>query len=296
MYQTTPRHPGAMSVEECKNYITQDINPNPRYRRIEQDTAGDIEQFKASRVREDLQDKPEPDFTANVFENKRAIPPNKVWNKNRNINSRAVANTFNYIFYKLKKGIFIRIAGNKLQTFLPFDNAHYKNEFGHILKVDPKYGSVKDFLSHVSKLLGYRVNNQNVKPFDEWVANNSLVRYEVDESTTVAAASGNNKVTLYDMFRTLCEEREVPDIEFFVNRRDYPQMKVDDTEPYNHIWGNKHHPLVSHRYDKYAPILSGSSSKMYADIPFPTYEDWARAAYQKTGKVFPNACREYPDI
>lgn len=287
---------GPMTVEECKNYINQKIIPNSRYQRIEQDTAGDIDQFNASRMREDLKSKPEPSFTSNLFENKRVIPPNKIWHKNRNLDSRAVANTFKYIFYKFKKGIFIRIADNKLQTFLPFENAHYKNEFGHILKVDPKYGSVQDFLDHVSKLLGYRSSRQNIKPFDEWVANNSLVRYELEQDTSVAAASGNNKITLLDMFRTLCEEREVPDIEFFINRRDYPQMKVDDTEPYNHIWGTKHQPLVSHRYDKYAPILSGSSTKMHADIPFPTYEDWARATYQKTGLVFPNACREYPDI
>jgi hypothetical protein len=284
-----------MTVEDCKNYINQKIIPNSRYRRIEQDTAGDIDQFNASRVREDLKSKSEPSFTSNLFE-KRVIPPKKIWHKNRSLDSRAVANTFKYIFYKFKKGIFIRIADNKLQTFLPFENAHYKNEFGHILKVDPKYGSVQDFLDHVSKLLGYRSNTQNIKPFDEWVANNSLVRYEVEQDSTVAAASGNNKVTLLDMFRTLCDERDVPDIEFFINRRDYPQMKVDDTEPYHHIWGTKHQPLVSHQYHKYAPILSGSSTKMHADIPFPTYEDWARATYQKTGLVFPNACREYPDI
>lgn len=287
---------GPMTVEECKNYVNQNIIPNSRYKRIEKDTAGDTYQFNASRVREDLKPKPEPSFNDNFFENKRVIPPNKIWHKNRNLDSRAVANTFKYIFYKFKKGIFIRIADNKLQTFLPFENAHYKNEFGHILKVDPKYGSVQNFLDHVSKLLGYRPGRQTIKPFDEWVANNSLVRYEVEQDTSVAAASGNNKVTLLDMFRTLCEERDVPDIEFFINRRDYPQMKVDDTEPYNHIWGTKHQPLVSHKYDKYAPILSGSSTKMHADIPFPTYEDWARATYQKTGLVFPNACREYPDI
>ena len=283
---------GPMTVEECKNYINQKIISNSRYQRIEQGTVGDIDQFNASRVREDLKPKPEPSFTSNLFENKRVVPLNKIWNKNRNLDSRAVANTFKYIFYKFKKGIFIRIADNKLQTFLPFENAHYKNEFGHILKIDPTHGSVQDFLDHISKLLGYRSTSQNIKPFDEWVANNSLVRYEVD----VVAASGNNKVTLLDMFRTLCEERDVPDIEFFINRRDYPQMKVDNTEPYNHIWGTKHQPLVSHQYDKYAPILSGSSTKMHADIPFPTYEDWARATYQKTGLVFPNACREYPDV
>jgi len=287
---------GPMTVVQCRNYIKQNIYPNPYYRNIEEDTAGDIDQFNASRVRENLIPKPEPSFKENLFENKRVIPPNKIWHKNRNLDSRAVANTFNYIFHKFKKGIFIRISGNKLQTFLPFDNVHYKNEFGHILKVDPKYGSVQDFLNHVSKLLGYRYNRQTIKPFDEWVANNSLVRYEAEQDTTIATASGHNKVTLLNMFKTLCEERDVPNIEFFINRRDYPQLKVDGTEPYNHIWNSSHYPLVSHNYDKYAPILSGSSTNIHADIPFPTYEDWARATYQTTGKVFPNACREYPDI
>lgn len=285
---------GPMTAEECNNYINQPILSNPRYQRIEQDTAGDIDQFNASRIREDLKTKPEPSFNTNIFANKRVI--NKIWHKNKDLDSRAVANTFRYIFYKFKKGIFIRIADNKLQTFLPFDNAHYKNEFGHILKVDPKYGSVQDFLNHISKLLGYRSNRQNIKPFDEWVANNSLVRYEVEDTTTVVAASGNNKVALYDMFKTLCEKRDVPDIEFFINRRDYPQMKRDATEPYNHIWGSKHYPLVSHKYDKYTPILSASSTNMHADIPFPTYEDWARATYQETQLVFPNSCRKYPHI
>jgi hypothetical protein len=286
-----------MTVEECKHYVNQKIIPNFRYQHIEQDTVGDIDQFNASRIRKDLELKPEPSFKDNIFECKRVIPPNKIWHKNRNLDSRAIANTFNYIFYKFKKGIFVRIANNKLQTFLPLENAHYKNEFGHILKIDPKYGSVQEFFDYVSKLLGYRPNRQQIKPFDEWVANNSLIRYEVDPTEdTVATASGNNKVALLDMFRTLCEEREVPDIEFFINRRDYPLLKVDSTEPYNHIWGTKHQPLVSHNYDKYAPILSGSSTKMHADIAFPTYEDWARATYQKTGLVFPNSCREYPDI
>ncbi|TFH08397.1 MAG: hypothetical protein E4H07_07760, partial [Nitrosomonadales bacterium] len=287
---------GPMSVDECVVYINQHIIPNTRYRFLEGDTAGDIEQFNSSRVRENLLPKVEPSFNDNFFANEQTIPQDKIWHKNMDLDSRAVSNTFKYIFYKFKKGIFIRIANNQLQTFLPFENVHYRNEFGHILKVNPKYGSIHDFIHHVSGLLGYRSNKQNVKPVNEWVANNSLVRYEDEGHMLIAAASGNNKVTLFDMFNTLCAERDVPDIEFFINRRDHPLMKVDGTEPYNHIWGSKHHPLESHKYDKYAPILSGSSTKMHADIPFPTYEDWARATYQKTSRVFPNACREYPDV
>lgn len=284
-----------MSVDECRAYIKQPITPNIRYQHLEYDTAGDVDQFSSMRIYKDLKSKQMPSLTDNLFRDMRILP--QIWHKNKNIDSRAVDNTFKYIFNKLKKGIFIRIADNKLQTFIPFHNIHYKNEFGHMLKVDPRYGSINDFLNHISKLLGYRGSRQqDIKPFDEWVANNSLVRYEVEKDTSIAGCSANNKITLLNMFMTLCEERDVPDIEFFMNRRDHPQMKIDGTEPYNHIWGSKHHPLVSHNYDTYAPILSGSTTEMHADINVPTYEDWARATYQISGKVFPNACREYPDI
>jgi hypothetical protein len=277
-----------MTEMECSFFEKEKINSNPRYKNFHQAlfTAGDVDQFNSFRTREDLFPRNVP-LDGNLFETEK---PLKVWSKFQNLDSKAVENTFNYIFHKLKKGIFVRIANNALETFLPFSNAHYKNEFGHLLRVNPKYGSVKDFLRSVSAALGYRFKNDTViKPFDEWVANNALVRYDENEGD-------NNVAILYDMFKTLCDERLVPDVEFFVNRRDFPQLKVDGTEPYNHIFGSKHYPLVSHSYDKYAPILSGSSAKDYADIPFPTYEDWARAVNQETGKVFPNACRTYPKI
>jgi hypothetical protein len=283
---------GPMTISECKAFAVQKkkTKTNFRYNNIDEETAGDFDQFNASRIRESLNEKNEPSFEDNLFKNERILK--KVWFKNENIDSRAVINTFKYIFLKFKKGIFVRISNNELQTFLPFENANYKNEFGHILKVDPKFGSVQYFLNYVSKLSGFRSNTQAIKPLDEWVANNSLVRYDY-------SLSGNRKIITRDMLITLCKDRSVPDIEFFINDRDFPLMKIDGTEPYNHIWGGKHHSLQSHNYDKYAPILSCSATTMHADILVPTYEDWARVTFQKNSLVFPlsnGSCREYPDV
>jgi len=33
-------------------------------------------------------------------------------------------------------------------------------------------------------------------------------------------------VPLRDMLHTMCETRQVPDCEFFINKRDYPHLKV----------------------------------------------------------------------
>lgn len=283
----------AQPPEYCRNQNNQKIQTNKRYKNFRQSiyTAGDIEQFDSSRIRQSLIEKdfPADEMKHNIFENDTVIP--FIWNKHKNLDSRSVSNTFKYIFYKLKKGIFIRIANNELQTFLPFTNAHYKNEFGDRIKVNPRWrGNVQSFLDYVSKKSG-RPYTQTHVPFDEWVANNALLRFEIQRNE-----GDNNVLTLYDMFKTLCSKRIVPDIEFFINRRDFPQLKNNDTEPYNHIFDSKNFSLLSHNYNKYAPILSGSTSHDFADIAFPTYEDWARAVYQETGNVFPNSCREYPKI
>jgi hypothetical protein len=192
------------------------------------------------------------------------------------------------VFHKFKKGIFVRIANNKLETFLPFSNAQYKNEFADRIMVSPNWSSVQEFLNYISDLSGYK--RQLHLPVDEWIANNALVRYENSKFE-----SDNNVLILHSMFTTLCAQRELPDVEFFINRRDFPQLTLNDTEPYNHMFGNSQ-KLLSHNYEQYSPILSGSTTKGYADVIFPTFEDWARAVYQESGDVFPNLCRTYPVI
>lgn len=288
---TDPQKP-----ENCKDMAKNKnkIQTNSRYKNFTQSmyTAGDVDQFNSSRIRRSLMPKdfPVEEMTLNIFSDEKVIP--FIWNKYKHLDSRSVSNTFKYIFYKLKKGIFVRIANNELQTFLPFTNAHYKNEFADRLQQLPRWDDMQSFLDYVSKKSGYpQKKAQKHIPLDEWVANNALVRFEFQRNE-----GDNNVITLFNMFKTLCKTRNVPDIEFFVNRRDFPQLKSNDTEPYNHMYDSQHFSLLSHKYDKYAPILSGSTSSNFADIAFPTYEDWARAVNQETGNVFLYSCREYPQI
>lgn len=263
------------------------VQTNPRYKTFTQPifTAGDVEQFSSKRVRTSLGSR-KIDLKDNLFREYTLVLR---WDKYEKVDLRAVTNTFRYLFYKFKKGIFVRISDNKLTTFLPFSNAHFKNEWSDRIAVDPRFSSIQNFLDHVSKLSGYRTSK--AKPTNEWYANNALLRFEYEQNE-----GDNNVVIIHDMFAQLCEKREVPDVEFFVNRRDFPLLRTNETEPYNHIYDSNHHPLVSHNYPTYSPILSGSTSWMYADVGLPTYEDWARIAYQASGKKFPNAFREYPKI
>lgn len=233
-------------------------------------TAGDEEQFKLNKDEGNYNlEIPNINLSKNVYLNKKFY----IWYKYKNVKETAVINTFRYMFYKFKKGIFVKIVNNKLKVFLPFSNANYSNEWSHKIKVNPsKYTTMKEFIKKIYKDSGYSCKNIKLNEnINEWYGNNCLLRYEypIKENDT-------NILILKDMIEELCDKREIPDIEFFINRRDFPLLTRDNTEPYNNIWGTSNKSLVSHNYEQYTPILSFSCTKRYADLMIPTWDDWSR--------------------
>lgn len=278
------------SWEKCQESLRNRIQTNTRYRNFTQThlTAGDESQFEEYRDATNNQVCIQKiDLRDNLFVDN----PFSVWNGYKDLQATAVMNTFRYIFYKFKKGIFVKIVNNQLRVFLPFSNANFINEWGDRMKVDnAKYGSVNNFLQHISKMEGRDFNPSRVNNFTSgWYANGCLVRYEwpLSEGDT-------NVSNVKNMLEELCEKRQLPDMEFFINRRDFPILTKDGTEPYNNIWDSEAQPLVSHKYSQYLHIFSMSTSNRYADITIPTHEDWARVQ-SKEGKWFPKSCREYKD-
>ncbi len=267
------------------------IATNPRYSNFKQIhfTAGDEDQFQAYRdaTNGDVCI-PEIDISNNIFIEQLF----STWEKYKDVTAKAVIGTFRYIFNKFKKGIFVKIQENKVVVFLPFSKANFINEWHSHIHIDPKYKGLNDFLRAFSGY--YRFNpgkvNQNVS---EWYANNCIVRYDIDYHTRKPNEGDTNVGAIKNMFDTLCETRKVPDIEFFINRRDFPLLTRDGTEPYDGIWGNR--PLVSYDLPKYIPILSMCKTKRYADILIPTHEDWARIQSIK-GIWFPRSCRDYTEV
>lgn len=279
------------SAKECSEAERKNINTNPRYKFYNQThfTAGDIEQFESYRdptngriVIQDIS------MEKNVFCD--IDLPDMNWEKYEQLDPLSVGNTFAYMFHKFKKGIFIKIKNGKLGVFLPFSKKTFTNEWKDRIQVDPKYGDLYSFLERIQKAEGRKFNPKFVNKFvDSWYANNCLLRWEfpVHEGDT-------NIPNTSDMFKTLCEERELPDMEFFVNRRDFPMLKKNGTEAYDHLFGDDT-VLLSHNYEKYCPILSMVGREGYADIPIPTGDDWARVT-RSEGKFFPKTEKREFDI
>lgn len=269
------------------------VRTNPRYSNFFQThfTAGDIEQFEMYRDRSNGEN---PSKTVSLdgniwktMEDKPVEPAIVVgehleWKKYASLTTEAVDNTFLYLFEKFKKGIFIKIKDNKLDVFLPFSKHNYINEWGNRMVQPPTHRDMTAFLIYASKLQGYTVKPDQINKFtNKWYANNCLIRPEFPVGENDRGVSN-----LKDLLTMLCAKREVPDIELFFNRRDFPLIKRDDTEPYDHIFDQEKFPLISHRYDKYCPILSMVTTDNHTDIPFPTMEDWARVSQQEDGKLF----------
>lgn len=243
------------------------VQSNPRYKNFCQDffTAGDEEQFEMSR------DKSNAEEEKMVFFTDCKDMDDTVWDRYTDLSAEDVLHTFRYIFHKFKKGLYIRIKDNQLTTFLPFSKAKFKNEWGHLIKVHPST-DMKTFLKTICEAEGYRFDERKINfETDDWYANNCLLRYEFPIS------EGDTGIHhLKDMIQELCSSRLLPDIELFINRRDFPLLKRNLTEPYEHLFSSDSIPLLSHKYDKYIPILSSVGRDDFADIPIPTLEDWAR--------------------
>ncbi len=282
------------SQQECLSASREEEQTNPRYKYFTQThfTAGDEEQFEQYRDATNGDHcLPEISLTENIFQLEEG--DSSPWDKYHDVGATAVINTFRYIFNKFKKGIFVKIQGGKLRVFLPFSKANFYNEWSQLIHV--RYGTINDFIQHLTEQAGYRFNPQSVNPHvNEWYANNCLIRYDLTRSPRGgwAPTEGESNVgNVKNMLEVLCASRQIPDIEFFINRRDFPLLTRDGTEPYNNIWDG-HIPLVSHSYNKYCPILSMSTSDVYADIAMPTWEDWARIQGPE-GVWFPKSCRDY---
>ena len=289
VYNTAPGH--YCSKEDCEN-DTCIYTLNTRYKNFKQRlwTAGDVEQFDEHRdMTTSLADYTEEMYTRDCCNNVYNHIPIYIHPKNTNLTPSCVKNTFNYIFNKIKKGIYVKIVNSKLTVFLPFSKHGFINEWSHMIKFN---GSMLSFIESINKLENRPFNPKSINSnIDEWIGNNSLLRYEYPPKETDANAS-----TLKHMLETVCEQRNVPDVEFFLNRRDYPILTRGNFEPYNHIWDSREKPLVSHSYDSYTPILSMCSSDRYADLMIPTHEDWSRVEYTEGLYLPKNTCNYSSDF
>ena len=122
------------------------------------------------------------------------------WEGFKNQERINVIQTFRYLFYKFKKGIYIRIENNKLSKFIPLSNANFVNEWSEQLEVD--YSIFKK----VCELENRPYNDRNINKFvQNWFCNNCLLRYEYPINESDTNVSNICNVSKEDILETATE-------------------------------------------------------------------------------------------
>lgn len=176
-------------------------------------------------------------------------------------------NTLRYLFFHMKCGIYVMIRNNALVIFAPFVNKDYKNSWRGELRIGSMDGTVESYVEE--KASYYRGYKMHYLDMSAWWANGNIIcnDYGGEEAAESNQFWGDHfLLQLKDMFAELCRTRKVPDCEFFINKRDYPQLKYNGSteravEPYGFIFDRDDRkededlPLRRYCYSSYAPIM-----------------------------------------
>ena len=193
----------------------------------------------------------------------------------QNIDKKSIGLTIDYIFHKMKTGVFVRIMNNTLVNFQVMYNLGFTNDFSQLLKFKNGMTAAEYFKEKYSK--GNAAKRYNTD-LSKWNPTNCLLRNELgDDIPTLAYLT-----VFYDMIVETCHARKVNDCVFLLNRKDFPYLDAKGNESYDHIYGDNvpmkapFGPGVS-----FIPILSQSTTERHADIPIPTGDDWEMITQKK---------------
>jgi len=216
-----------------------------------------------------------------------------------------IMTTFKYLFYELKKGLYIQIKDGIIQVFLPFSNADYTNTWSSNLRVPQKYRrgqtnidqNLKKIVMnpHTPSIVAYSIENDAyelglnktaINPdIQNWYANNYMFRNTLynDKNEPVKFGhidEGDKSVYLFlKFFVEFVYNRKVPDCHLFINPRDMPVHKKDLSHPYPALYPKNTYTTENNRLRSLynnadiLPIWSGATTEEYADIPMPTDDD-----------------------
>ena len=217
----------------------------------------------------------------------------QVYESNSSYTEEDILRTFRYMFRKIRLGVFIVIADNQLQYFIPFQNIYYENDWNE-KKFKYKIGGKNEFTKDIET---YRTN-RNVRDmetnFKKWSANDCILgtwktdynkmNTKSDESFEVGDQGWNE---MRELISETCA-KGVRNCVLFYNRRDFPVITSDRTEPYKTIYGKDKDLGSEYPKDKpFVPIIGYCNYKGYEDILVPNYADWRLV---NPGRYYPSSC------
>lgn len=180
---------------------------------------------------------------------------NKLYKIEKNNRDIILEKTFKYIYYNTLTGIYVKIINNQLKIFYLFYNEDYKNDWINNINIPKFYKNL---------------NRKNInKDKSKWSVNNCIIDNRTITNDTKEKMEFNRLLEFKYFLKLLCKKYTIKDIDFFINRRDFPIVRNDGKHPYNHAYNNIKH----HSTNKFIPIFSQSTSPKHTDIPIINIDD-----------------------
>lgn len=190
----------------------------------------------------------------------------------QNIDKDAVIHTIEYVFYKIRSGIFVHISNNQLVAFLPFANQRFQNNWSsNIHLYGSKRNNVHEYIQTKKKY--FRYSYKYITNPKYWWANAYIINNEVREDVW----GQHSLQEFHDLITTTLQHKKVNDCTFIINKRDHPLMHKNLLEPYPSLYPSTKRIEKKYIHSTYIPILSPYTNKDYVDIPFIIAEDWKLA-------------------
>lgn len=189
----------------------------------------------------------------------------------------SVENTLRYLFFHMRCGIYVMIANGRVEMFVPFVNMHYVNNWA------PRLQQSTDVSAYLT--IKRKMCREFVMPdVTQWWANGNILCNSPSPNVWGDAMLCHLK----HMLDETCKSGRVHDVEFFINKRDFPHLRADYTEVYDFLFDERKRPVEAQRFATLAPIFSFYTAPAFADLPLPCVEDWERAC----NVVFLPDCRD----
>ncbi len=191
--------------------------------------------------------------------------------ENLRVNPDAGLNTIRYMFYHTRCGVWVSIRKNRVAIFTPFANASYTNTFGTRIRLTAADLTVEQY-SRLKAEVTRRRPERLLGDKGSWWLNGGIMCNVMPDNVW----GPEYLASIKDMLDETCARHSVPDCDFVVNKRDFPQMRREvGREPYARFVHTD--VLPREVYSAYVPVFSFYTGTAMADLPMPTADDWTLA-------------------
>lgn len=176
--------------------------------------------------------------------------------------------TLHYLYSHMRCGIYVLVRFGALQIFAPFVNPNYANNWHRNINMPPP----TEYYAAKSRALKKPMEKGFLMDASTWWVNaGGIVCNEPGDQLW----GDHNFLEHRRLIVEVCASARIRDCEFFINKRDHPQLRRDRCEPYAFCFPDTPNLRLALDWTgAHAPILSGYTSRTrFEDVPWPVLAD-----------------------